>query len=100
MTATTTSPAPDEQERPRSEVWADMAQAAAETYAALAEPGSTFTRDEDAETTLTDLIADLFHLAHRCGLDPAYLTDRARDHFDEEQAEEARAAAQAKPTAQ
>lgn len=86
-----------DEDRPRSDVGADMAQVAAEAYAALAEPGSTFTRDEDAETTLTDLFADLFHLAHRRGLDPVDVVDRAHNRFTEEQDEEFHAAQQAAP---
>lgn len=36
---------------------------------------------DDYETAITDILADLFHLAARQGLEPEKLRDRAWDHY-------------------
>lgn len=45
-------------------------------------------QDEDLETKMTDLLADMMHLADQNGLDFEKLTEHAENHFDEEFEEE------------
>lgn len=77
MTSTDTPQATGTEAREGNQ-WADMAQAAAEAFAALA----TLAREdsEAAAEAITDLLADLYSLANRRILVIDALTDRARQH--------------------
>lgn len=66
-----------------NEMRAEWAQKAVDAFAI-----ATGIQNEDPETQISDLLADLMHLATSEGLDFRGLLDRARGHFEEEEAEE------------
>lgn len=74
---------------------ADWAENAVNVFAAETYCGRTFTdtvveqpeKGDDAYTMVTDLIADLLHLADRHGWSADDIMGSARNHYDEEKAE-------------
>jgi hypothetical protein len=82
---------------PNNEMRADWAQTAADAFAEETFGGRTFTEtlaeqpdfNGDARCMISDLIADLLHLAKRSGWDPYRILEIGRDAFNEEVAEEA-----------